>query len=465
MASLAPPPHPLNRHRASSTNVRPPLTLGSLGRRRSNSDLPPLCHTPSPVGTPTMQKDVSPLELDIPSSTHKLLAKATFVELYSRFMELFHTAQKESPYSSEPSSPRLSRSSTSTEDSILPISSPTAASFREAYSEKPTAIKPASSWWHGTPSVHTPVFFVIAMFPLSTALLLFFMSTLPITTAWPRNLTDLAQLGRELHGYSQSGAGPMAHVIGVLSVIVTWNHAWSIPGSVLWNVLAGALFSPALATVLLTLLTTIGSIFASLLAAPLAPYVVRYFPRALDLTRNAIEGASTDSSKSSPWIRLSILRLIGVVPWSGINIACGVCGVPMLDCFLGSFIGSLPWTAVTCQIGDILQTVASTPSPTPQSIQSLLTSPEIIFKLVFLSFLSLAPILGRKHLQALVSHSTSSADELEMSMAPGEERVARWAWIKDWRERIRVPSRSRARDSSRQELRVLIQEKNASLPL
>ena len=60
------------------------------------------------------------------------------------------------------------------------------------------------------------------------------MSTLPITTAWPRNLTDLAQLGRELHGYSQSGAGPMAHVIGVLAVIVAWNHAWSIPGSVLW---------------------------------------------------------------------------------------------------------------------------------------------------------------------------------------------------------------------------------------
>jgi len=303
------------------------------------------------------------------------------------------------------------------------------------------------------------------MFPLSTALLLFSMSSLPITTAWPRNLTDLAQLGRELHGYSQSGAGPMAHVIGVLSVIVAWNHAWSIPGSVLWNVLAGALFSPALATVLLTLLTTIGSICASLLAAPLAPYVVRYFPKALDLTRNAIEGASTDKSKSSPWIRLSILRLIGVVPWSGINIACGVCGVPMLDCFLGSFIGSLPWTAVTCQIGDILQTVASTPSPTPQSVQSLLTSPEIIFKLVFLSFLSLAPILGRKHLQALVSHSTSSVGEPEMSMTSGEERAARWVWIKDWRERIRVPSRSRARDASRQELRVLIQEKNASLPL
>jgi uncharacterized membrane protein YdjX (TVP38/TMEM64 family) len=235
----------------------------------------------------------------------------------------------------------------------------------------------------------------------------------------------------------------------------------------LQNVLAGALFSPAFATILLTLLTTFGSIFASLLAAPLAPYVVRFFPKALDMTRNAIEGPSnSEKPKSSTWTRLSILRLIGIVPWSGINIACGVCGVPMMDCFLGSFIGSLPWTAVTCQIGDILQTVASTPSPTPQSVQSLLTSPDIIFKLVFLSFLSLAPILGRNHLQRLVSHSAVAATpDSEVMMISEDERISRWTWIKEWRERIRVPSCSRVRDNYEQELNALIQEKNADLPL
>lgn len=232
--------------------------------------------------------------------------------------------------------------------------------------------------------------------------------------------------------------------------------------------MAGALFSPLFATILLTVLTAAGSVFASLLAAPLAPYVVKLFPKALDLTRNAIEGASKDTKKpkSSPWIRLSILRLVGIVPWSGINIACGVCGVPILDCVLGSFIGCMPWTAVTCQIGDILQTVASTPSPTPQSVQSLLTSPDIMLKLVFLTFLSLAPILGRNHLQALLSHSSASSPaDGETSEVVGDERTGRWAWVKDWRERIRVPSRSRARESSQAQLEVLIREKNASLPL
>jgi uncharacterized membrane protein YdjX (TVP38/TMEM64 family) len=122
----------------------------------------------------------------------------------------------------------------------------------------------------------------------------------------------------------------------------------------LQNVLAGALFSPALATLLLTALTTMGSIFATLLATPLAPFLTHFFPRALDLTRSALEGdANLDTparNKSSAWVRLSVLRLIGVVPWSGINIASGVCGVAISDCILGEFIGSLAWTAVTCQV-------------------------------------------------------------------------------------------------------------------
>lgn len=120
------------------------------------------------------------------------------------------------------------------------------------------------------------------------------------------------------------------------------------------NVLGGALFSPTYATLLLALLTTIGSLCASMLSKPLAPIMTQFFPRALEVTRHAIEGDNREggeaAAKSPAWVRLSILRLIGVVPWSGINIACGVCGVAIGDCFLGTFIGSLPWTAVTCQV-------------------------------------------------------------------------------------------------------------------
>jgi hypothetical protein len=207
----------------------------------------------------------------------------------------------------------------------------------------------------------------------------------------------------------------------------------------------------------------IGSIFATLLSKPLAPFLTHFFPRALDLTRNALEGdagfgkSPSSSSSSSAWVRLSVLRLIGVVPWSGINIASGVCGVAIGDCMLGAFIGTLPWTAVTCQIGDILQTVASTPSPTPQTVSSLLTSPSIILKLVFLSFLSLAPILARDRLRTLIISPSANAS-MEY-----EERMSRWTWVHEWRSKIRLSSRSRTRtragEGRRKELEILVREK------
>ncbi|CCM03171.1 uncharacterized protein FIBRA_05293 [Fibroporia radiculosa] len=458
MACLAVPPP--NRHRASSTNVRPPLTLSTLGSRRRSNSLLALPPVQSPMITPPHTPPIHDLQLSsLPSSDSHLASTL------SRCLHLLDLSQSHQDLST-PSSPRLSRAST--DSTILPLSaSPTQTTFADAFPG--TSQTPSRRWLlRGPPSIHTPVLFVLILFPLSAALVVLAMSTLPITLQWPRNLTDLAELGRELQGYTQSGPAAMVHVLAVISITAVWKHAWSIPGSVIWNVLAGALVSPALATVLFTLLTTVGSICATLLAAPIAPFITQVFPRALELTRSALEGDSSIGNLSSnkhkqAWVRLSILRLIGVVPWAGINIASGVCGVAIWDCFLGSFLGALPWTAVTCQIGDILQTVASNPSPAHQSVRSLLTSPEILFKLAFLSILSLAPILGRDHLRHWLSTSTSSVPPLDVDSA--EERLSRWAWVKDWQSRIRMHSRSRTREIFRKELETLVQEKNQSLPM
>lgn len=82
--------------------------------------------------------------------------------------------------------------------------------------------------------LHIPIFLVIISLPISTALVLWCLYTLPISLSWPHNITDLAQLGRDLHGYSHSGPGPLLHVISVMAISAIWKHAWSIPGSVLW---------------------------------------------------------------------------------------------------------------------------------------------------------------------------------------------------------------------------------------
>ncbi|KAH7914185.1 hypothetical protein BJ138DRAFT_1110765 [Hygrophoropsis aurantiaca] len=444
-----PPP---NRSRASSTNIRPALTINTLGRRRSSSLVlpPPQQSEPSSPVVAEPQPD-SPLRVSSPES---LSSPSMLAVLFSRCLDLLPVPKRHASNWSTPSTPH----STSDDEHILPVSaSSQQTTFGDVFNEKDATR--SHMWWRHSPSFHAPVVMVMLLFPLSTAIVLSALYTLPISVTWPRTLSELAKLGGELHAYSRSGSMPLAHVIGVLSVTAVWKHAWSIPGSVIWNVLAGALFPPVLATLLLTSLTTLGSISATLLCMPLAPFLSRAFPRALDLTRNALEGESDLTTgvqaKSPAWVRLSILRLIGVVPWSGINIACGVCGVALPDCILGAFIGCLPWTAVTCQIGDILQTVASTPSPSQQTMSSLLSSPEIIMKLAFLSFLSLAPILGRERLRALLSPSSQTGGQVSSQ----DVRVSRWTWANEWRSKLRLSSRSRTRNDTKV-LEVLMQEKS-----
>lgn len=60
---------------------------------------------------------------------------------------------------------------------------------------------------------------------------------------------------------------------------------------------------------------------------------------------------------------------------------------------------------------------------------------------MFLSFLSLAPILGRDHLKAWLSPALSSVS----IQGQTEERVSRWMWVTEWRAKVRLPSQSGSR--------------------
>lgn len=152
MASLAPP---LTRHRASSTNVRPPLTLCSLGRRRSNSlldlssPLPSPSCTPPRVQTPTPDRNAPALTLSLSAPINKSAPDSMLSVLLARCLELLHVSHGD-PNTSVPSSPRLSRTSTSSDDTILPISSPITATFGDIVNEKPSS---AQSRRQGSTSV------------------------------------------------------------------------------------------------------------------------------------------------------------------------------------------------------------------------------------------------------------------------------------------------------------------------
>ena len=159
-ASSLPVPPP-NRHRASSTNVRPPLTLASLGRRRSSSlhlpsELAPIPGTPC---TPCM-RDTPALSLSIPPPREKPAPRSKLASMFASWAQALHPATAAGPeqsFPSTPSSPLHSRASTD-DSTILPMSaSPTRAYFGDlAFSEKPQA-KAKGRLWEGHPSVRLPL--------------------------------------------------------------------------------------------------------------------------------------------------------------------------------------------------------------------------------------------------------------------------------------------------------------------
>ncbi len=231
-------------------------------------------------------------------------------------------------------------------------------------------------------SPYASLILLLFIFLLSTISIVLALSSLPIASLRhiPKTLSDISILMHDLQSYASTSVSGKLHVLFVLSLTAIWKHAWSIPGSVVLNVVAGVVLQERsslmmLATIHMTLLTSVGSIFASVLSKPLGPVVSTFFPRALALTRSTLEGDRDEGSvgglynekmgrmvsggKGTPtWVRLVVMRLVGVVPWRGINVACGVAGVSLWDCFVGSFIGTLPWTAVTCQVCNSFSLIA-----------------------------------------------------------------------------------------------------------
>jgi hypothetical protein len=269
----------------------------------------------------------------------------------------------------------------------------------------------------------------------------------------PSSTTDLQLLSAEIRAYMASGDSGWWHTVGVLTFVGCWKHAWSVPGAVVLNILVGSVLDPMPALILLTLITASGSLGSYLLSRPLAPLIAVLFPKPLALVRAALAPDSVPAPSSTRpvpgetvtpiqissdpavppiggepkpvvWRRLLIMRAMGFVPWSGMNVACGVVGVDWKVFWLTTAAGSASWSYVTASVGNILSRLAlptaalaasSVPETTQpgESLTSLLRDPVLIAKLVFLTALTLIPVMVK-------SKSPSSSGALSPPDTPRE---------------------------------------------
>ncbi|ORY34635.1 hypothetical protein BCR39DRAFT_513720 [Naematelia encephala] len=301
---------------------------------------------------------------------------------------------------------------------------------------------------------------LVGLFFVTLGGVIWLISGMPITTLkhLPSSTTDLQLLSAEIRVYMASSDVGWWHTIGVLTFVGCWKHAWSVPGAVVLNILVGSLLEPMPALALLTIITATGSLASYSLSRPLAPLIAVLFPKPLALVRAALAPDSMPSSSSSTlrsggddlvtpiqissdpssppiggpqakanvWRRLLIMRAMGFVPWSGMNVACGVVGVDWKTFWLTTAVGSASWSYVTASVGNILSRLAVTSSTTTlsmegneemlggESLTSLLRDPILIAKLILLSLLTLIPVLLKRRTS---SSSSSSGDNSSSHMS------------------------------------------------
>ncbi|EUC67492.1 SNARE associated domain protein, putative, partial [Rhizoctonia solani AG-3 Rhs1AP] len=261
-----------------------------------------------------------------------------------------------------------------------------------------------------------PLVFLAVVFAVTAVPVIWGVMSLPIRSlnGMPTTLQQVAILGRDLQAYADSGLSGKAHVLGVLSIVAVWKHAFSIPGSVVLNVLAGALLSPALGTLLMTILTTIGSVCASVLSAPLTPLVRRFVPRPLHLVRQALEGHD-EPTVTDP-------------------------------------ITEKPITFA--QPADTQHNKSPTWGDSgDMTLRAVMTSPSMIVKLVVLSLLSLGPVLLRDRLVALLtssirsceSHHSQQSEKAGLIIGEPEHEKSHWRWS---RKNLRKSSEAEAEEAN-----------------
>lgn len=268
--------------------------------------------------------------------------------------------------------------------------------------------------------------------------------------------------------YSQSSNKAFLHTLVVLGTFFTWKQSFTVPGSLIMNVVFGAMYGTYSGTLYTSVLTAVGGVFCYLLSAPLAPLITSLpgLAKPLDAMRRALSPGrarasgrsvmisnSHGGSNSNVWSYLLVLRVLPVVPYGLMNIACGVLGVPLAP-YAGTLAaGSIPWNFVTCQVGDLLQeivealpveddlTVAGLKDKASagggmRAIVDRIWNREMVVKLILLSIASLLPMLLSRYLkhrqrqsaegyQAINATDEDEAVDDEESDRPASRRTSR----------------------------------------
>ncbi|KAK4051718.1 hypothetical protein OIO90_004668 [Microbotryomycetes sp. JL221] len=248
-----------------------------------------------------------------------------------------------------------------------------------------------------------------ALFVASFILVALLVATLP-NLFIPHALSDLPALTSAMSEYRQSSWLAEMHLFTVLTVLFLWKQCFSIPGSVLTNILFGALYGTIKGTIITCVWTALGSTGAYGIALIVAPLVEYYFSKPLNVTRKTLHLPDPNStavqvplSTGDLFSHLLLARFFPLLPYSVLNVISGVLRLPVSIFFITLVIGSFPFNFVTVSIGQLVAIAATDPT---KPLSDKIWSRQVLFKLCFVTIVSVVPLLFKKQIKQTLSNST-----------------------------------------------------------
>lgn len=275
----------------------------------------------------------------------------------------------------------------------------------------------------GLYSMAGPIGVLFVIFAASTCIVIFAISTLNL--ALPKSLSQVLEQATALKAYSKTSNAASIHILGVLGIMFIWKQAFSskrqsylsvarpdndvVPGSLLTNVLFGSLYGVFYATLISSFATAVGSLACYYMSSKCGPLVHYLMPRPLATLQKNIDAKA--KTKSDLFSYLLLMRLFPLLPYAVLNIAGGVLNVPISTFFWTLVLGSIPFNAVTTQVGDLL---SSLPADAASNLSSIWT-PALFFKLITISTISALPVLFKSRIQDWLGGTPAHADVSEMT--------------------------------------------------
>lgn len=234
----------------------------------------------------------------------------------------------------------------------------------------------------------------------------------------PRTLTELQSISNQLEDLLHSSWTGYSSVTFVFIILYLWQQAFSIPGSVLFNLLAGYLYGITMGTLLTSFLTAGGATLAYGLSMLIGEPFMRHIPWIARKAEPLHQQVQEEKRNGGLFWWLLFARLFPFSPYWFINMVSPLLEIPVVPFFWSTVLGSMPYNLVCAQAGDVLGDLTST---------SDIVTVSLVIKLLFVSFISLVPVIWGKAIQQwtrkMLGLSTSLADNEseEKSIVEGDD--------------------------------------------